>query len=436
LALEPAAFEGALGAPADVFSFMVWTSFFAAVEKREQGLHNSGMITFFRKCLPAILLILTVANASTALAQEDAFSIEVAVADRSDGEQQNAYRAAMRQALLDNGRNKRILNRGDVRRELAKAEDYVESFSYRTPEPGSVISRETPITDTVRKNGQATQLMLVRFNRSKLIELIDRNPNSRQANTGNSGENDGAAPPDAFANVGRAILWMLIQDDKRNIRISDTAASNVRTRARELAGAASVSVTYPFGDDEDRASVPQEVLEALDTDNLRLGSQRYQHDAILAATLSRNTGGGWQGRWTRIADDQADTREFTSRSLDLALQEGIGFLTSSNGIDTSYRYGGDGTSETEALVYVSSVRSTAHYASMLKFLSSLPSVSTVYPKEINGDAMVFAVLPRSALQEIDFASRSQNWLQRTAAPADSESMALARNADLALDILR
>jgi len=48
---------------------------------------------------------------------------------------------------------------------------------------------------------------------------------------------------------------MLIQDDKRNIRISDTAASNVRTRARELAGAASVSVTYPFGDDEDRASV-------------------------------------------------------------------------------------------------------------------------------------------------------------------------------------
>ena len=69
---------------------MVWTSFFAAVEKREQGLHNSGMITFFRKSLPAILLILTVANVSTAIAQVDAFRIEVAVSDRSDGEQQNA----------------------------------------------------------------------------------------------------------------------------------------------------------------------------------------------------------------------------------------------------------------------------------------------------------------------------------------------------------
>ena len=80
-----------------------------------------------------------------------------------------------------------------------------------------------------------------------------------------------------------------------------------------------------------------EALEALDADNLRLGSQRYQHDAILAAALSRTSSGGWQGRWTRIADDQADTREFTSRSLDLALQEGIGFLTSSDGIDTSYR---------------------------------------------------------------------------------------------------
>ena len=341
----------------------------------------------------------------------------------------------MRRALLENGRNKTILNRGDVRQALNKAEDYVESFSYRTPEPGSVISRETPITDSVRKSGQATQLMLVRFNRSKLLELINRTPKSRKAEENANADNE-AAPDDAFANVNSAVVWMLIQDDNRNIRISDAAASNVRTRARELAGAASVSVTYPLGDDEDRAAVPLEVLEAQNVDSLRLGSQRYQHDAILAATLSRSGGSGWRGRWTRIADDQVDTREFSSRSLDLALQEGIGFLTSSDGIDTSYRYGGDGSSETEALVYVSSIRSTANYASMLNFLSALPSVSTVYPKEINGDTMVFAVLPRSALQEIDAASRSQNWLQRTAAPADSESMALARNADLALDIVR
>jgi len=398
---------------------------------REQGLHNSGMITFFQKYAPALVLVLTVLSASTAVAQVDAFSIEVAVSDRGASEQQNAYRAAMRRALLTNSRNKTILNRRDVRNELNNAEAYVENFSYRTPDPGTLISRDMPITDAVRLKGQATQLMLVRFNRAKLRELINASSAQRKDD-----KEEEPVVVDAFANVNNAVLWILIQDDNRNIRISDSAASNVRKRARELAGASGVSLTYPFGDEEDRSSVPLAVLEARDVDNLRLGSQRYQHDAILVATLSRSGGKAWRGSWTRIADDQVDSAEFTSNSLDLALQDGLGFLTSSDGADTSYRYGGSGTSETEALVYVSSVRSTANYAAMLKFLSGLPSVSTVYPKEINGDTMVFAVLPRGALPEIDRASRSQNWLRQTATPANSTSMALARNADLALDIVR
>jgi len=255
------------------------------------------MITFFAKFAATTLLVLSVAIAIPASAQVDAFSIEVAVADRGAAEQQLAYRAAMRRALLENSRSKTILNRSDVRKELNNAESYVDRFSYRTPDPGTLISRDTPITDKVRQSGQATQLMLVRFNREKLLELISRKPKTRKTE-----EETEAAPVDAFANVKNAVLWMLIQDDNRNIRISDTAAANVRDRARELAGTSGLSLTYPFGDEEDRGSVPLSILEAQDIDSLRLGSQRYQHDAILAATLSRSGGRTWVGRWTRIAD--------------------------------------------------------------------------------------------------------------------------------------
>jgi len=104
-------------------------------------------------------------GANLAYAQADAYSVEVAVSDRSVSEQNDAYVVAFRRVLLNNSGDKTLLNRNEIRSGLNSAEEYVSGFTYRTPPPGTVISTETPITSRVRTTGEARQLMMVTFDR-------------------------------------------------------------------------------------------------------------------------------------------------------------------------------------------------------------------------------------------------------------------------------
>jgi len=113
-------------------------------------------------------------------AQSDAYSVEVAVANRSASEQQAAYLAAIRRVLLNNSGDKTLLNRDKIREALRDAEQYVTGFTYRTPLPGTVISSDIPITQLVRDTGEATQLMMVTFDRALIRELIDTSSGTNQ----------------------------------------------------------------------------------------------------------------------------------------------------------------------------------------------------------------------------------------------------------------
>ena len=378
--------------------------------------------------MAVLLAILAFGNVS--LAQTDAYSVEVAVADRSAGEQQAAYAAALRRVLLNNSGDKTLLNRDEVRAGLKQAISYVKGFSYRTPPPGTVISTNTPITDLVRQSGQATQLMMVSFDRQLVKGLID---NSALEQAGKTAEQE--QPVVAFRKDS-ALVWLLIQDDGRDILISDPAAVNVQSRAREIAGASSLSLVFPTGDDEDLQAVSVDDLLQQNVERIKAASVRYDRDVILIGSLSRSGARGWRGQWLRLLGEEQQQSEFETSSLDAALQEGLSVLTSLAGGDDSYRYGGDAPSDTEALLWVGSIDSTADYADVMNFLESQPSVSTVYPKEVSDTAMVFALLPRSALSQIEAALVDLPWLRRTAVPAVTISGSLSRNADLALEYSR
>jgi hypothetical protein len=122
--------------------------------------------------------------------------------------------------------------------------------------------------------------------------------------------------------------------------------------------------------------------------------------------------------------------------LDEALQQGIALLVGAAAADSSYRYGGSAASDTEGLVWVGSVDSLADYAAVLRFFEAVPNVATVYPKEIGATTMVFAVLPRAALRDIENATAAQSWIRRTLPSAGNIDGGLAGSADLALELDR
>jgi len=377
------------------------------------------------KVLLSALVVLVVLS-STAQAQSDAYSVEVAVADRGSAEQQDAYQAAFRRVLINNSGDKTLLNRDAIRTGLKEAESYVASFSYRTPPPGTVISNDTPITELVRDTGQATQLMRVSFDRALVRALIDDSAGSQTTQDSEP----------VVRRSDTALVWLLIQDAGRDIMISDTAAANVRSRAREIAGAAGISLVFPAGDATDQAAVTAEQLITQDIPGVMDASTRYELDTVLVGTLTRDGARGWQGQWSRLSGQDQQQASIETASLDEALQQGLAILSSDGRLDDSYRYGGAAVSDTEGLVWVGSVDSLSAYSALMNFMASVPTVGTVYPKEISDTSIVFAVLPRSALRDIENAATTLNWLSRTAPPRSESYGSLPGNADLALEVGR
>lgn len=374
-------------------------------------------------CVLSVLLATQLVHAQT-----DAYTVEVAVADRGADEQQDAYEVAFRRVLLDNSGDKTLLNRDDIRAGLGDAESYVASFSYRTPPAGTVVTSDTPITALVRETGEATQLMLISFDRNRVRELID------SANRTGQPIASSAVPA---ASSDTALVWLLIQDNGRDILIADPEARNIQLRAREIAGAAGKSLVFPVGDEADREALNVNDMLAQDIQRFQAASVRYEQETILIGSLRRNGASGWRGQWVRLAGDAVrQDATFDTVSLDVALQEGLALLIAEGNVDEAYRYGGSAASDTEGLIWVGSLGSLNDYVSVLDFLQTNPAVATVYPKEVSDTAMVFAVLPRSALRDIETAVLSQGWLRRVAPPISSVQNSLAGNADLALDFNR
>lgn len=374
-----------------------------------------------------IIAISVSVGASFARAQVDAYSAEVAVADRSADEQNAAYLVAFRRVLLNNSGDKTLLNRDGIRKGLNNAENYVTAFTYRTPPPGTVISSDTPITQLVSQSGEATQLMMVSFDRALVRQLID---------TTAGGVNEADSPVPSARQSKSALVWLLIQDAGRDIRISDSEALNVQARAREIAGAMGVSLVFPTGDAADRSALTIDDLLTMDSEPFQLASERYEQSTILAGSLRRNGSRGWRGQWLRLVDGEEVESRFDARSLDEALQQGISVLVGTDAVDSNYRYGGPAASDTEGLVWVGSVDSLEDYASVIRFLEAVPNVGTVYPKEIGQTTMVFAVLPREALRDIESATSSLSWIRRTIPSMGGVGGGLAGSADLALELDR
>lgn len=383
----------------------------------KQGRYRRG----FRLLLTSLLLL----GLCGSVWAQSAYQLEVAVADKSESEQKQAYQVAMRRVLLNNSPDKTLLNRDDVRSGINDAESYVESFSYRSPEPGTVISRSTPITDLVRRTGEATQLMLVAFNPARIQDLIRRQNNDEQ---------DQAEPVSALANVRSALAWILVQDGRSDVLVGGDVGDSVMQRAREVAGGSGISLSFPNGDQADIDALTADQLRARDTKSIQNAAQRYSIPVTITAYLARKRSRGWIGLWSKVAGDEVEYQEFEADTLDDMISVGFSWLQpGAAGASSEYEYGGAAQAHTEGLVWVSSVSATADYAKVMSFLNSIDSVVTVFPKEIAAGGTLFAVMPRSALNAVAAGAASLGWLRRASPPAGG---GLSAQAELAFDFLR
>jgi len=378
-----------------------------------------------RAIIAMSLIGLATLFASVTVHAQDAYTVEVAVADRSPGEQSAAYRIAMQRVLLDNSPDKTLLNRSDVRDALASAKTYVVQFSYRAPNSGEVIAATTPVTDLVRATGEATQIMKVRFDRERIGQIIKGTPQSSAEEVS----------PVQFNN---ALVWLLIRDNSRDLLIGGASGAKVMERSREIAGGNGVVLSFPAADASDLEKLGGSDL-VLTQDNVLNASIRYTAPVIVSADVSRKQPVGWKGEWRRIANGQVANQSFEASSLDEMLQLGLAWMSpqggtrSSNAVATALSTP-SAPLASESTIWFSGVQTTESYAQVMKMIGGTEGVESVYAKELREQGLLIAIQPRSALAQVRARLSSVGTFRETARPVfpDGSSPAL----DLAFDVLR
>jgi len=375
-----------------------------------------------RAVMAAILVGLSLLALPNTLLAQAAFTVEVAVADRSPAEQDSAYRIAMRRVLLDNAGDKTLLSRSDVRTALGDAKAYVVQFSYRSPKPNEIIEANTPVTDLVRSTGEATQIMKVRFDRDRIKAVIKGRPESA---------NDDQAAPVSFQS---ALVWMLIQDGNRDLLIGGGNGPKVMQRSREIAGGNGIVLSFPAADTTD--------IDALGgIDNLSLSQEavlnaslRYTAPALVSAAISRMQPVGWKGVWQRILNGQVQSQEFEANSLDEILSLGLSWMApqQSSNVVASQIASPSVPLASEGSVWFSGVTTTADYANILELISKVNGIDAVYAKELRDQGLIIAVQPRSALSGLRNSLAQVNGLRETARPVFSDGSSPAVDAAFVL----
>ncbi len=380
-----------------------------------------------RAVIASTLIGLAALCASISAHAQDAYTVEVAVADRSPGEQEAAYRMAMQRVLLDNAADKTLLNRSDVRDALASAKTYVVQFSYRAPKSDEVISATTPVTDLVRNTGEATQIMKVRFDRESISRIIKGAPESNTAEVG----------PVQFNN---ALVWMLIRDTADDILIGGGNGANVMERSREIAGGSGIVLLFPAADSTDIQSLGGDAL-VLSQENVLNASIRYTAPALVSADISRKQPTGWKGEWRRIANGQVATERFETASLDEMLQLGLSWMSPNGSAQSSNAAASTIATPTpaaplssESTIWFSGVQSTADYAKLMKLVGGVEGIQSVYAKELRDQGLVIAVQPRSALSQVRSSLSSSNSLREISRPVFPDGSTPV--VDVAFDLLR
>lgn len=355
---------------------------------------------------------------------QDAYTVEVAVADRSPSEQDSAYRIAMQRVLLDNAADKTLLNRSDVRTALASAKTYVVQFNYRSPNAGEVISATMPVTDLVRNTGEATQIMKVRFDSDGITAVIKGIP----ANAAN----DSSAAPINFRN---ALVWMLIRDEGRDLLIGGGNGPKVMQRSREIAGGNGIVLSFPAADTQDVQALGGEAI-SLSQDVVLNASVRYTAPVVVSADISRRQPVGWQGTWRRIANNQVSSETFEASSLDELLSLGLTWIApnQSIGVAASTLATPAAPLASESTLWVSGVRSTSDYAAIMKLVGDIDAAQSVYAKELRDQGVIIAVQPRSALSQVRARLSQVAGVRETARPVFSDGSSPA--VDAAFDFTR
>lgn len=322
----------------------------------------------------SLLLLLQLWPGLQAAEVQGLYQASVPVQSReNERERQQAFAEALRQVVVKLSGRTDALEHPDIRRALAAAQSYVDTWAYRS----------IPATAADPAQAAAPGIVLdVEFFESELQALLD------------------AAGIALWPrNRPETLLWIVEQDASGRRSLLGTDSPLV-ARLQALAAERAMPLISPVLDLQDRLALRADILWELDPAAIQGASSRYGTESVLVLRIMQLVSGEviaraehhLRGLVQELDRIEQPLEPFLADSIDLAARE----LASNYGVFASARQQLD----TRVSLSVAGVDSVEDYAGVLRYLKGLAVVKAVQPLRVDGPLLVLEVSTGGQLRQL------------------------------------
>jgi hypothetical protein len=303
-----------------------------------------------------MLLTLVLAPLARAAEVDGLYVANATVTSRdNERERQQGFAAGLREVLVKLTGRRDTLDNPVVTRALGSPQSYVATWAYNT----------LPSTDPFAQPGQAAQIeMQVSFFEAGVQQLLNEAgiamwPRNR---------------PDT-------LLWITIQDELGERYRATTLpeeGGDVITAVRAEAARRGVPVLLPLLDFDDLRNLSIEQMWNFDLNALRIASNRYGAESILALRVFRSLSGDVIAKAVYIFRDQVLEFDVLESPLEPFVEGSIDLVAANLASYYAILLSGAGNgTEEQVLLTVDAVDSAADYAGLMQYLNGLAAISGV-----------------------------------------------------------
>ena len=284
----------------------------------------------------------------------------VTVVSRNDErERLSAFSNVFRQVLIKVTGNSEVLTLPQIRRALNNADDYVDTWSYRSiSESDSAL---TAAVDATRVVATAQRVELtVSFFEPEVLSLLET-----------------ANIPLWPGNRPYTLVWLVVQEElgaRQIVGASTNAFPDVMALLDLEANNRALPILLPILDFEDMRAVSANDVWDMDAEKLLQASRRYQSESVLVIRLFRTVTGDVFGKSNHLFRDQIFEVEMFEQSAESFIRESVALAT--NEISAYYAVLLSGTdSSIEVNLTVEGIKSAEDYAALLDYVANLTDVN-------------------------------------------------------------
>lgn len=330
---------------------------------------------FALSCLLSAFLMLS-ASVVVAVEVPSLYQGTVLVSSREDERERNrAFSNALRQVLLKVTGNNDVYTAPLIRRALANADDYVDTWSYRSV---------TGSGDEQTSGNDGVELS-VRFFEPQVLQLLEE-----------------AGIPLWPSNRPYTLVWMVVQDELGDRTLIDSGANefaDILALLESESEKRALPLLFPILDFEDRQAVSLQDAWNLEAERLLAASERYQSESVLAVRLFRTLGGDVFGKSVYLFRDQVFELEVVEEALSGFIEESVALAADE--LSAYYAVLLSGTdSRMEVNLSVQGVQSAEDYAGLLTYLGGLTGVNDFQIVTVNQEVIELKLSTGGQLRQL------------------------------------